>query len=339
MGFLHMAVDRPCNSIGFCRVYRERILLKFIAKQRNDCCGWKDDMPITDSMTAVSWCDGDLAQVAVIAEPETQKKYKTQRIIANKQSAQRSSTEQSADLAKVFKQQHAILLVSTAENIDESNHPMKRTITLGFQEMKEQGLRLDLVKRQSLIDFLWTITEALTRSGTRRNILHGFESNGLVGMESKFKLKFAFPDFDVMLPPLATVRREVPKTEYELCKNSFPKLLKIQMEQGMVPESEFDRLGFPVDKDPAGNEVSKDATISREQCHTDWIRSGKADHFFARHEHHLKGSKLLTSEDPKSPFYNACPSKLIDSGSRKGCMESVQMFVTIGFNKLTKGSI
>ena len=55
---------------------------------------------IPDALTALSWCDGGTSQIANIVEDIDV--YIANKIIANKQSAARSGTEQAADLCKVF---------------------------------------------------------------------------------------------------------------------------------------------------------------------------------------------------------------------------------------------
>ena len=185
--------------------------------------------PIDDSMQVVSWCDGDIQQVATIVEEESLEKFKSLKITANKQSAARSATEQAADLAKVFKSQHALQRMTTVQNVDPVNHPMKRTLQQGFVKMAAKELNLKLDKRKALIDFLACIPEVLTTAGKRSNVVHGFVANGLVGDEAKFKSKFAFPDFDLML---ATVRRKVTTTEHNLCKRIISRIAANPNEAG-----------------------------------------------------------------------------------------------------------
>ena len=91
--------------------------------------------------------------------------------------------------------------------------------------------------------------------------MDGFVKSGLVGNEKEFNSKFAFADFDHMLN---TVRREVTTKEYDLCQSTLPELLKYQLENGHVPDSEYDRLGYPYDQNPCGEDVIKDATVSQE---------------------------------------------------------------------------
>ena len=49
-------------------------------------------------MTAVSYCDGDYAQMNVVTEEATMKETSDLRIILNKQSAARSATEQAQEV-------------------------------------------------------------------------------------------------------------------------------------------------------------------------------------------------------------------------------------------------
>ena len=60
------------------------------------------DVVASLDLTAVSWCDGDLAQMAVVTEEDQMDLYEQLCIIANKQPAARSGTEQAADLCKIF---------------------------------------------------------------------------------------------------------------------------------------------------------------------------------------------------------------------------------------------
>ena len=78
----------------------------------------------------------------------------------------------------------------------------------------------------------------------------------------------------------------------------------------------------------------------------EWIRSGKAvgesSNFGARDSQHAKGSKLETTQDRRSNFYNSYASnsvELADNGLRRGKFENLQMFVGIGFHKLLKGKL
>ena len=63
---------------------------------------------------------------------------------------------------------------------------------------------------------------------------------------------------------LATCRKEIPKELYDKIVSDFPSLLKYQLEHGHVPDSVYQNLGYPMDQDMDGNEVTRDATITQE---------------------------------------------------------------------------
>ena len=94
---------------------------------------------------------------------------------------------------------------------------------------------------------------------------------------------------------LNTVRREVTTAEYNLCKSTLPELLKIQLQNGHVSESEYDRLGYPVDLDPCGEEVPKTVTISQE-CRQ---RAKCLSHDYQIHLRQEREEKLMANENRK----------------------------------------
>jgi len=233
--------DKQTDKVRF-RVYRDRVFIPFVETLRADVDGWQKGDPVEDDLRVVSWADGDLAQAATTVEEDNLEVYKDLKILANKQSAARSATEQAVDLSLVFKSHHSLQKSVTLENVDASNCPMKKRVIQGFQEMHCKGLSLNTTKKNALIDFLSCLPESLTKASSRSKVVHGFVQNGLVGDEAKYSSKYGFPDFKLMLD---TVRRDVTKEEYNLCESSFPELLLFQMKHGFVEEAEFNRLGYP----------------------------------------------------------------------------------------------
>ena len=199
-------------------------------------------------MKAVSWCDGDLAQIENIVSPDSLPIYKENMISAAKQNAARSGTEQFADLTKTFKQMQTLQRVISVSNVPIERHPMKKMI---FNELKDlqnqQKLLLKPSKNNSIIDFIASVPGMTAKSVTRDNIIHGVLENGM--LDSK---QFRYPDFDKML---ATCRRDPTKDEYKLCVDSFPVLFKKYLEYGHVEDELFEQLGFPMDRDVDGTTV------------------------------------------------------------------------------------
>ena len=85
------------------KYYRDNVLLPFISQSRKEFDGFDDEsgISIPTNLTAVSWCDGDLAQIASVIEDVTL--FHDKKVTANKQSAARSGVEQAADLSKCLK--------------------------------------------------------------------------------------------------------------------------------------------------------------------------------------------------------------------------------------------
>lgn len=101
-------------------------------------------------MKAVSWCDGDLAQIDNVVSDESLSLYRDNMIIACKQNA-------------------------------IENHPLKNRITKSFKNLQEEGrLCLKSLKTAHLIDFISSVPEMTAKAVTRNNIIHGFKANGMI---------------------------------------------------------------------------------------------------------------------------------------------------------------
>ena len=58
------------------RTYRDKIFIPFVNASQNEFNGWEDGDPITSDLQAISWCDGDLAQIENIVNKESLEIYK-----------------------------------------------------------------------------------------------------------------------------------------------------------------------------------------------------------------------------------------------------------------------
>ena len=110
------------------KIYRDKIIIPFIAQARVEHGKCQVGMPITKELKAFSWCGGYLTQIDNIINYTYLKNYKEDKISVQKQNAELSATEQATDLAKVFK-----IIPEMEQNIIVSNiphhcHPMKCTI-------------------------------------------------------------------------------------------------------------------------------------------------------------------------------------------------------------------
>ena len=85
----------------------DQVLLPFIENSRKEfSTNYEKGTQVPRHLKAVSWCDGDLAQIDNIVSRESISLYRENMIIACKQNAARSGVEQAADLTKVFKLMH-----------------------------------------------------------------------------------------------------------------------------------------------------------------------------------------------------------------------------------------
>ena len=106
-------------------------------------------------------------------------------------------------------------------------------------------------KEKSLIDFVASIPAMVTKAATRDNIQHGL-------VDDKFK---RYPDFNKML---STRRRNPGNYDYNRCIETFPYLFDRCLEDGHVPDLEFESLGFKQDINIQGNYVRREFTITQE---------------------------------------------------------------------------
>ena len=135
------------------QTYQDNMLLPFISKTWSEFGGWVEGSPIPEDLRAVSWCDGDLAQIDNIVSNKSLQIYSTNTICANKQSAVRSGVEQPADLTKTFKIMHKLQSEVTVSHVLIKNHPLKRMIHQQLKVLTFVGkLVLKPTKKNTLVD-------------------------------------------------------------------------------------------------------------------------------------------------------------------------------------------
>ena len=263
---------------------------------------------IPEELTAVSWCDGDMSQVASIANDHAL--LPENKIIANKQNAARTGVEQAADLTKVFPAFHNGSDTMTLSEVDASYHPMKKLITKMFKE-KLKDLNLPERKCKALIDFLSNLPAIATKATTRNNILHGFVENGTIDKKSQ--------RYPVLSMILGQCRSSIPKETLELVVNNFTYLYNTMMEHGRIPEEVFDELGFPPDRDVNGEVVLRNAGISQESYqrskilthkHQVQLRRDRLEEIKAVQRRHLE--RKLQKQDAKTNELRRVEEKLLN---------------------------
>ena len=236
-------------------MYRDNIFLPFVSQSRKEFDGWMEGTAIPKYLKAVSWCDGDLAQVENIVSQSSLRSYKDHNICACKQNAARSGTEQAADLTKAFKLMHSLQKNVTVSDLASYTHPMKKIISQGLKSLNDK-VQLKTTKKNALIDFISSLPEMTSKAVTRKNVIHGFKENGMIDAKC-----LSYPDFDKIL---TTYRTDPTKEEYKLCGKSFPYLIEEFKQKGHIPDKTFEELGFPMDRSVDGSFVRRNADINQE---------------------------------------------------------------------------
>ena len=236
------------------KYYRDEILIPFIQSTRNKYDGFFNEynLPIPEDLTAASWCDGDIAQVASIVDDL--EIFNKNKIIANKHSASRTGVEQAADTSKVFHMLENLEDTYTVSDLTVDRCPMKKNCSAGICEITRRAkIGFKANKKKSLIYFVASIPLMVRKAATRDNIQHRFIANGLVDETYK-----RYPDLNKIL---ATCRKNPKTDDYNRCIQSFPYLFNHCLEHGHVPYFEFESLEFHQDINIQGNCVQRDYTI------------------------------------------------------------------------------
>jgi hypothetical protein len=134
--------------------YRNNVLLPFIQQSRAKFDGLQEDEAIKDEDQVVSWCNGDLAQIATIVSEESLATYAKNKICANKQNAAHSAVKQPADLTKCFKLFHLLQKAMTVVDIPPDRHPLKKLMLKLFLDLNSTGQLIKFEEATAGVDCL-----------------------------------------------------------------------------------------------------------------------------------------------------------------------------------------
>ena len=242
------------------KIYCDNILIPFIKQTSEEFPGWKDGYDIPSYPKAIYWSYENLSQIDTIVEPESFEIYHNKLITANTQKLGCTETEQPADLTNTFCVMKQLNFFLTLHDVPAERHPIKNVVTKVFTTLRSEGhLFLKKNKSRALIDFIASHPEMTAKAVTRNNVLHGFHEAGYIDRKM-----LRYPDIDKIL---GTCLQKATSHEYSLCLKQFPLLLRMYLENGHVDDSVFEKLGVPMDQDPEGNQVRRDAGIQQELCH------------------------------------------------------------------------
>ncbi|CAB9522640.1 expressed unknown protein [Seminavis robusta] len=177
-------------------------------------------MPLTEDMRAVTWCDGDLAQLATNVDDGFIKKFKDAKIWVCKQSAARTGTEQPCDLCPGFKSIHFQQKNFTMQDVPRGADDWKDEVVEVIQKADSLGLNLPDNKRRALAEFICGLPQITLTAITPRIVKHGFYQNGILA-EHNSESKYAFPNLDRMI---STCRTTIPTTLRQKCWDDYARL-------------------------------------------------------------------------------------------------------------------
>ncbi len=234
-----------------CELYLKEVLIPFVNGVRKEVDDFDAEAGTSApaTQTAVSWCDGDICQIAsIIANVDLLAEHL---ITALKQNPARSAAEQGADLCKVFNNLKANILHYSGDK-SSATRRMHDKIAMTIKQLEADGdLKLNRKNKKALLGFLSILPKAATKAATVENIEHGFIANGMIDRETK--------RFPVLGNILNTCRRDVLVKEAEAAIDAFPELLASLNKYGYVPEELFDKYHFVLDtsSDGCGNSLGK----------------------------------------------------------------------------------
>jgi hypothetical protein len=227
-----------------------KVLLPFVNDIRQSLGQAPGTLDIDEALTAVSWQDGDHAQLAAVTAEDLLEEYKQQRITMCKHNPGRTGVEQPCDLSPIFMLLKALEKTMTCKN---KPSPLKELIKKVFNDHSHQ-VKLKPTHSKALIDFLSCLPEMLQKAVSTEKISKGFLVSGMIDEGS-----LEMPDLYKMI---GTSTRTVTKAEFDLIEKSFPVLLQEVFDHGRIKEETFDSLGFEQDINMWGKEAPRVAEIT-----------------------------------------------------------------------------
>ena len=236
--------------------YRDKIFDVWIDQLREEYGeNFNRTMHVPEEYTCVSWQDGGGTQLAAIVDPVYQDKNAMKRKIDCKHASSTSATTQPCDIQSGFMTSQALNKIVTCADLPNSGY--KGSIISIFQIAEnEKKLSLKATQREAIVDHLVCFPSIVTRSHPIDGVMQGFITNGMLDKKTK-----NWPDMNEML---GTCRRKLTTDEVDLVKKHFKYLYNVASEDGYIPDTVYDELGFIPDVNFNKEEVRKNPQITNE---------------------------------------------------------------------------
>ena len=182
-------------------------------------------------MTWNAWQDGHGPGLKCLTKDENMKLDDSLKIMNCKHAGSCTATTQACDVGPQFKCLKSFNKTTTFKNLPGVG--LKFNFTEKLKELSVTGeLFLKATTKKALIDHVVSAPDTLTRSMHVKNLLKGFQENGMCDL-----LTGHYPDLHKIIK---TCKRVLTKEEEDLIISTFPVLYKKMMEEGHIPEELFD---------------------------------------------------------------------------------------------------
>ena len=252
--------DTYSKESKIAQLYQEKVYYPFInciRRKKYNYNGDIDDIP--SYLQCVSWMDGCNSQLRLITSEENMKREMKMRIVCCKHSAARTAVEQAADTGAMFK--HLKKIVRTTENPFNANNSIHHHIQQCFEQLHNNApdgdsLHLPSHKRKAILFTISKLPIAASRAYADHVIKKAFMLNGQLDIDNQ-----VVPSLDNCLN---TYRGDMAGTCLMEKKKLIESLYEHAYTNGMIEDSEMDKLNIPKDSDCHGRIIHRDFTISNE---------------------------------------------------------------------------
>ena len=144
------------------------------------------------------------------------------------------------------------------KNRKNSSNQYKGIQNRQFKEWQEADiLKLKKTHRDAVTDLLVTLPSVSGKTFNTTSIKKGFTENGMIDEECN-----RVPDFYNLI--CKTTRTDVDQVVTDNIIARFPELMKVQLDNGFVPDPVLESVGITPDYNNRGEKVSRDFAITSE---------------------------------------------------------------------------
>ena len=301
------------------KIYREQVYYPFLKEIRIfDYDMDPDTKEIPSNLTAVSWMDGCHGQLKLTTTEKVLKVEKNLKIITCKHSPARTAVEQASDVGPMFLLMKGTMRKMPCETV--SNTPLYTRINNKLSTLEDQSdpenqdiVILPTHKKNAILEGLSKLPAAMATSYTSSNIKSAFRDNGQID-----ETNGCVPSLKNIL---GTYRGSI--TTNHILEDGIPLIKKFYKEmytEGKISESTFDEHGIDPDRDANGELVSRDFTISCENCQRAKILSSDVqcqERLELMKEVQKKEKEKLTTlideETKKYSLNEECEKRIVDT--------------------------